>query len=149
MRCLLAGIKQGAFDLAKLTTAHRIVIGFAIAPLALMGMAFYALHDLATLKEQSVVIVKQDWPKIDPIMVIATGVRDNARNTRDLLIDKDNQQVQQSIDEVDRNLSCDEGRRGLRPSPRIATTSQIPLFRWPATGKRCQTRAAPGKGLRG
>lgn len=84
--------------MAKLTTAQRIVIGFAIAPLALMGMAFYALHDLATLKEQAVVIVKQDWPKIDPIMVIATGVRDNARNTRDLLIDKDNQQVQQSID---------------------------------------------------
>ena len=59
--------------MAKLTTAQRIVIGFAIAPLALMGMAFYALHDLATLKEQAVVIVKQDWPKIEPIMVIATG----------------------------------------------------------------------------
>ncbi|CAI8995403.1 methyl-accepting chemotaxis protein [Pseudomonas sp. IT-P100] len=91
--------------MAKLTTAQRIVIGFAIAPLALMGMAFYALHDLATLKEQAVVIVKQDWPKIDPIMVIATGVRDNARNTRDLLIDKDNQQVQQSIDATKKRIT--------------------------------------------
>ncbi|MDI3271565.1 methyl-accepting chemotaxis protein [Pseudomonas sp. AL03] len=88
-----------------LSTAHRIVIGFAIAPLALMGIAFYALHDLATLKEQAVVIVKQDWPKIDPIMVIATGVRDNARNTRDLLIDKDNQQVQQSIDATKKRIT--------------------------------------------
>lgn len=91
--------------MAKLTTAQRIVIGFAIAPLTLMGMAFYALHDLATLKEQAVVIVKQDWPKIDPIMVIATGVRDNARNTRDLLIDKDNQQVQQSIDATKKRIT--------------------------------------------
>ena len=91
--------------MAKLTTAQRIVIGFAIAPLALRGMAFYALHDLATLKEQAVVIVKQDWPKIDPIMVIATGVRDNARNTRDLLIDKDNQQVQQSIDATKKRIT--------------------------------------------
>ncbi|WNF58428.1 methyl-accepting chemotaxis protein [Pseudomonas sp. SG20052] len=91
--------------MAKLTTAQRIVIGFAIAPLALIGMAFYALHDLATLKEQAVVIVKQDWPKIDPIMVIATGVRDNARNTRDLLIDKDNQQVQQSIDATKKRIT--------------------------------------------
>ncbi|MHC8299547.1 methyl-accepting chemotaxis protein [Pseudomonas sp. ZS1P83] len=91
--------------MAKLSTAHRIVIGFAIAPLALMGMAFYALHDLATLKEQAVVIVKQDWPKIDPIMIIATGVRDNARNTRDLLIDKDNQQVQQSIDTTKKRIT--------------------------------------------
>ena len=91
--------------MAKLTTAQRIVIGFAIAPLALMGMAFYALHDLATLKDQAVVIVKQDWPKIDPIMVIATGVRDNARNTRDLLIDKDNQQVQQSIDTTKKRIT--------------------------------------------
>jgi methyl-accepting chemotaxis protein len=105
MRCQLAGIKRGAFDMAKLSTAQRIVIGFAIAPLALMGMAFYALHDLATLKEQAVVIVKQDWPKIDPIMVIATGVRDNARNTRDLLIDKDNQQVQQSIDATKKRIT--------------------------------------------
>ncbi|MHC8309748.1 methyl-accepting chemotaxis protein [Pseudomonas sp. GT1P32] len=91
--------------MAKLTTAQRIVIGFAIAPLALMGMAFYALHDLATLKEQAVVIVKQDWPKIEPIMVIATGVRDNARNTRDLLINKDNQQVQQSIDATKKRIT--------------------------------------------
>lgn len=91
--------------MVKLSTAQRIVIGFLIAPLALLGMAFYALHDLATLKEQSVIIVKQDWPKIEPIMVIATGVRDNARNTRDLLIEKDNQQVQQAIDATKKRIT--------------------------------------------
>ncbi|POA28751.1 MULTISPECIES: methyl-accepting chemotaxis protein [unclassified Pseudomonas] len=91
--------------MAKLSTAQRIVIGFAIAPLVLTGLAFYALHDLATLKDQAMVIVKQDWPKIDPIMVIATGVRDNARNTRDLLIDKDNQQAQQAIDATKKRIS--------------------------------------------
>jgi len=80
-----------------LTTARRIVIGFAIAPLALIGLVFYALHDLATLKQQADQIVQQDWPKIAPIMVIATGVRDNGRNTRDLLIDQDNQQAQAAI----------------------------------------------------
>ena len=83
--------------MTRLTTARRIAIGFAIAPLALAGMAFYALHDLGTLKEQSELIVQQDWPKIAPIMVIATGVRDNGRNTRDLLIDQDNQAAQQAI----------------------------------------------------
>jgi methyl-accepting chemotaxis protein len=84
--------------MTRITTAQRIVIGFAIAPLALIALALYALHDLAMLRDQAVQIVRQDWPKIDPIMVIATGVRDNARNTRDLLIDKNNTQVQQSID---------------------------------------------------
>ncbi|MDU9021840.1 methyl-accepting chemotaxis protein [Pseudomonas corrugata] len=84
--------------MTRLTTAQRIVIGFAIAPLALIALALYALHDLAVLRDQAEQIVRQDWPKIDPIMVIATGVRDNARNTRDLLIDKNNTQVQQSID---------------------------------------------------
>ncbi|USW93580.1 methyl-accepting chemotaxis protein [Pseudomonas proteolytica] len=83
--------------MTRLTTARRIAIGFAIAPLALAGMAFYALHDLGTLKQQSELIVQQDWPKIAPIMVIATGVRDNGRNTRDLLIDEDNQAAQQAI----------------------------------------------------
>ncbi|NWA24540.1 methyl-accepting chemotaxis protein [Pseudomonas gingeri] len=91
--------------MAKLSTAQRIVIGFAIAPLVLTGLVLYALHDLATLKDQSMVIVKQDWPKIDPIMVVATGVRDNARNTRDLLLDKDNQQAQQSIDSTKKRIS--------------------------------------------
>lgn len=91
--------------MGKLSTAQRIVIGFLIAPLALMGMVFYALQDLATLKEQAVVIVKQDWPKIEPIMVIATGVRDNARNTRDLLIDKDSQQAQQAIDTTKKRIT--------------------------------------------
>ncbi|KAA8701819.1 methyl-accepting chemotaxis protein [Pseudomonas proteolytica] len=83
--------------MTRLTTARRIAIGFAIAPLALAGMELYALHDLGTLKEQSELIVQQDWPKIAPIMVIATGVRDNGRNTRDLLIDEDNQAAQQAI----------------------------------------------------
>lgn len=82
--------------MTKLSTARRIAIGFAIAPLVLIGLALYALHDLATLKEKTMVIVKQDWPKIDPILVIATGVRDNARNTRDLQIYKANQQVQEA-----------------------------------------------------
>ncbi|WP_248802793.1 methyl-accepting chemotaxis protein [Pseudomonas sp. MWU13-2100] len=91
--------------MAKLSTAQRIVIGFAIAPLLLTGLVLYALHDLATLKDQSMVIVKQDWPKIAPIMVIATGVRDNGRNTRDLLLDKDNQQAQQSIDSTRKRIS--------------------------------------------
>ncbi|VVO06952.1 methyl-accepting chemotaxis protein [Pseudomonas fluorescens] len=92
--------------MTRLSTAKRILLGFAIAPLALMGLALYALHDLATLKDQSVIIVQQDWPKISPIMVIATGVRDNARNTRDLLIDKDNQQVQQSIDSTKKRITA-------------------------------------------
>ncbi|MBO0496545.1 methyl-accepting chemotaxis protein [Pseudomonas sp. Marseille-Q1929] len=83
--------------MTQLTTAQRIVIGFAIAPLALVGLVFYALHDLATLKLQSEQIVQQDWPRIAPIMVIATGVRDNGRNTRDLLINQDNQQAQDAI----------------------------------------------------
>ncbi|WP_321862863.1 methyl-accepting chemotaxis protein [Pseudomonas paraveronii] len=83
--------------MTQLTTAQRIVIGFSIAPLALVGLVFYALHDLATLKQQSEQIVQQDWPKIAPIMVIATGVRDNGRNTRDLLIDQDNQPAQEAI----------------------------------------------------
>ncbi|WET08397.1 MULTISPECIES: methyl-accepting chemotaxis protein [unclassified Pseudomonas] len=83
--------------MTQLTTAQRIVIGFAIAPLALVGLVFYALHDLATLKQQSEQIVQQDWPRIAPIMVIATGVRDNGRNTRDLLIDQDNQPAQEAI----------------------------------------------------
>ncbi|MGY2168279.1 methyl-accepting chemotaxis protein [Pseudomonas gingeri] len=91
--------------MSRLSTAKRIVIGFAVAPLALIAMGLYASHDMEILKEQAVVIVKQDWPKIDPIMVIATGVRDNGRNTRDLLINKDNQQVQQSIDATRQAIS--------------------------------------------
>ena len=71
----------------------------------LTGLTFYALHDLAALKEQAMVIVKQDWPKIDPILAIATGVRDNGRNTRDLLIDKENQQAQQAIDATKKRIS--------------------------------------------
>jgi methyl-accepting chemotaxis protein len=84
--------------MTKLTTASRIMLGFGVAPVALVLLALYALSGLATLKEQARSIVTDDWPKIGPIMLIATGVRDNARNTRDLLINKDNQQAQQSID---------------------------------------------------
>jgi len=91
--------------MARLSTAKRIVIGFAIAPLALAGMVLYALQDMATLKDQAVVIVKEDWPKIAPMMVIATGVRDNGRNTRDLLINKDNQQTQDAIDATKKRIS--------------------------------------------
>ena len=32
--------------MTQLTTAQRIVIGFAIAPLALVGLVFYALHEM-------------------------------------------------------------------------------------------------------
>ena len=46
-------------QMIHLTTARRIVIGFAIAPLALIGLVFYALHDLATLKQQADQIVQQ------------------------------------------------------------------------------------------
>ncbi|MBV6286953.1 MCP four helix bundle domain-containing protein [Pseudomonas sp. MAFF 301350] len=83
--------------MATFNTATRIVMGFAIAPLALLGMALYALHDLGTLRDQSVLIVQQDWPRFEPILVIATGVRDNGRNTRDLLINKDNTQASSAI----------------------------------------------------
>ena len=84
--------------MTKLTTATRIMLGFGIAPVALLVLALYALNGLAILKGQATAIVSQDWPKVGPIMLIATGVRDNARNTRDLLINKDNQQAQQAIE---------------------------------------------------
>lgn len=91
--------------MARLSTAKRIFIGFAIAPLALAGMVLYALQDMATLKAQSVVIVKEDWPKIAPMMVIATGVRDNGRNTRDLLLNKDSQQTHDAIDATKKRIT--------------------------------------------
>ncbi|MCK9817575.1 chemotaxis protein [Pseudomonas chlororaphis] len=91
--------------MATLSTAQRIALGFAIAPVALLGMGLYAVHDLATLKDQAAQIVQQDWPKIDPIMVIATGVRDNGRNTRDLLIDKDNPQVPPAIEATKQRIT--------------------------------------------
>lgn len=84
--------------MAHLTTASRIMLGFSIAPLVLVAVALYALSGLSTLQEQASSIVTQEWPKITPIMQIATGVRDNARNTRDLLLDKDNVQAQESIE---------------------------------------------------
>ena len=91
--------------MATLSTAQRIMLGFAMAPLAMSGIALYALNDLATLKEQAVVIVKQDWPKIEPLMLIATGVRDNGKSTRDLLIGADNGQVQQRIDTTKQRIT--------------------------------------------
>jgi methyl-accepting chemotaxis protein len=91
--------------MAKLTTAQRIVIGFAIAPLALIGMAFEGLRDMAILKDQAAIIVEQDWPKIEPLMVIATGVRDNAKHTRDLLINEDHQPSFQAIDATKQRIT--------------------------------------------
>lgn len=81
----------------KLTTAVRMFLGFSIAPLGLLLLALYGLSNLATLRDQATTIVNQDWPKIEPIMQIATGVRDNARNTRDLLLNKDNVQARESL----------------------------------------------------
>ena len=82
---------------SKLTTAVRMFLGFSIAPLGLLLLALYGLSNLATLRDQATTIVNQDWPKIEPIMQIATGVRDNARNTRDLLLNKDNVQARESL----------------------------------------------------
>ena len=82
---------------SKLTTAVRMFLGFSIAPLGLLLLALYGLSNLATLRDQATAIVNQDWPKIEPIMQIATGVRDNARNTRDLLLNKDNAQARESL----------------------------------------------------
>ena len=81
----------------KLTTAVRMFLGFSIAPLGLLLLALYGLSNLATLRDQATTIVNQDWPKVEPIMQIATGVRDNARNTRDLLLNKDNVQARESL----------------------------------------------------
>jgi len=81
----------------KLTTAVRMFLGFSIAPLGLLLLALYGLSNLATLRDQATTIVNQDWPKVEPIMQIATGVRDNARNTRDLLLNKDNAQARESL----------------------------------------------------
>lgn len=74
---------------ANLSMARRMTLGFSIAPLLLLLLAIYSLSNLATLRDQATTIVAQDWPKVSPIMLIATGVRDNARNTRDLLLNKD------------------------------------------------------------
>lgn len=81
----------------KLTTATRMLLGFSIAPLGLLLLALYSLSNLATLRDQSTSIVSQEWPKIEPIMQIATGVRDNARNTRDLLLNKDNAEARAAV----------------------------------------------------
>ena len=81
----------------KLTTATRMLLGFSIAPLGLLLLALYSLSNLATLRDQSTSIVSQEWPKIEPIILIATGVRDNARNTRDLLLNKDNAESRAAV----------------------------------------------------
>lgn len=82
----------------KLTTAKRIILGFAIAPLALVTVAIYALHDLGILKEQAVAIVEQDWPKVAPILTISNNLRENGKNTRDLLINDDKAPIYKAID---------------------------------------------------
>lgn len=84
--------------MTKLTTAARIMLGFSIAPLVLLVLALYALSGLATLKEQASSIVEQEWPKVAPILHVATGVRDNARNTRDLLLNKDDSRAKESTE---------------------------------------------------
>ncbi len=89
----------------RLSTSSRILLGFSIAPVALLLISLYSLSDLATLKDQAVTIVKEDWPKVDPIMVIATGVRDNAKATRDLIINSDNTQARQSIEETKNRIT--------------------------------------------
>lgn len=89
----------------KLTTAVRMFLGFSIAPLGLLLLALYGLSNLATLRDQATTIVNQDWPKIEPIMQIATGVRDNARNTRDLLLNKDNVQASESVQVTKQRIS--------------------------------------------
>lgn len=76
----------------NLTTAKRIILGFAIAPLALILVVIYALHDLATLKEQAVAIVDQDWPKVAPILTISNNIRENGKNSRDLLLTDGNKE---------------------------------------------------------
>ena len=90
---------------STLSTAARMFIGFSIAPLGLLLLALYGLSNLATLRDQATNIVSQDWPKIEPIMLIATGVRDNARNTRDLLLNKDNVQARESLQATKQRIS--------------------------------------------
>ena len=85
-------------EMSKLTTAKRIILGFAIAPLALITVAIYALHDLGILKEQAVAIVEQDWPKVAPILTISNNLRENGKNTRDLLINNEKAPIYKAID---------------------------------------------------
>lgn len=89
----------------QLSTAKRIILGFAIAPVALTIVVLYALHDLATLKDQSVNIVEQDWPKMSPVMAISNLIRDNGKNTRDLLINKDNEAVYPVIESTKQQVT--------------------------------------------
>jgi methyl-accepting chemotaxis protein len=84
--------------MTRLTIAQRIVMGFYIAPIALIAVALYALYDLRILRDQAEVVAQRDWPKIAPIMAIATGVRDNASHIRELLIDRNDPLAQTSID---------------------------------------------------
>ncbi|RMM75480.1 Chemotaxis sensory transducer [Pseudomonas syringae pv. maculicola] len=84
--------------MSKLTTAKRIILGFAIAPLALITVAIYALHDLSILKEQAVAIVEQDWPKVAPILTISNNLRENGKNTRDLLINDEKATIYKAIE---------------------------------------------------
>ena len=124
----------------KLTTATRMLLGFSIAPLGLLLLALYSLSNLATLRDQSTSIVSQEWPKIEPIMQIATGVRDNARNTRDLLLNKDNaearaavqvtkQRITQAMDTLGPLLHLPKGQALLASSRRTGKPMWRPLAR--------------------
>lgn len=106
---------------ANLSMARRMTLGFSIAPLLLLLLAIYSLSNLATLRDQATTIVAQDWPKVSPIMLIATGVRDNARNTRDLLLNKDDsaarerinvtkQRITQALDKLEPLMYLPEGK---------------------------------------
>jgi methyl-accepting chemotaxis protein len=86
--------------MTRLTIAQRIVIGFSIAPIALIAVALYALYDLRVLRDQAEQVAQRDWPRIGLIMAIATGVRDNATNIREQLIDRNDPKVQTSIDDT-------------------------------------------------
>lgn len=85
-------------NMLPLTTAKRIILGFAIAPLVLVAVGAYALTDLGTLKDQAVAIVELDWPKVDPILAISNDIRENGKNTRDLLINADKEPVYKTIE---------------------------------------------------
>lgn len=110
--------------MSKLTTAKRIILGFAIAPVALVTVAIYALHDLEILKDQAVSIVEQDWPKVDPILTISNNLRENGKNTRDLLISDEKEPIYKAI-EATRDST---GRALVTLKPLLSTPSGVELY---------------------
>jgi methyl-accepting chemotaxis protein len=99
--------------MTQLTTARRIMLGFSVAPVAMLILVLVALSSLSTAVKEAAGAVEQDWPKIAPIMLIATGVRDNGVNTRDLLLNKNNQQAQQSLESTKARIT--EALQTLEP----------------------------------